>query len=236
MSCHVQFYQHHSCLSNRKCAYRYFHLQLYLLFDLPLYIYLSNFVWMRICHPDPSHTHTPLLLPPLALHLHHHTTAHHTKLHTHTHRLSSPLLLPCTFTIHHTSTQYYHTHSTRGALCKPFWDVCFFIRSGPGCSPLGIRGIVSVIVFLQLHHSALTSGSDGIGEVLLSLCDARSVVCSIIIFQHGARLSAVCVASSFGHPVAPFFGQPCPRNQRRSVLASHPSPPPGQGTSCKALR
>ena len=30
--------------------------------------------------------------------------------------------------------------------------------------------------FLQLHHSALTSGSDGIGEALLSLCDARSVL------------------------------------------------------------
>ncbi len=28
----------------------------------------------------------------------------------------------------------------------------------------------------QLHHSALTSGSEGIGEVLLSLCDARSVL------------------------------------------------------------
>ena len=104
MSCHVQFYQHHSCLSNRKCAYRYFHLQLYLLFDLPLYIYLSNFVWMRICHPDPSHTHTPLLLPPLALHLHHHTTAHHTKLHTHT-----PPLLPPPPALHLHHPPHFHS-------------------------------------------------------------------------------------------------------------------------------
>ena len=48
MSCHVQFYQHHSFLSNRECAYRYFHLQMYLLFYLPLYIYFSNFVGR--CH------------------------------------------------------------------------------------------------------------------------------------------------------------------------------------------
>ena len=48
MSCHVQFYQHHFFLSNRECANRYFYLQLYLLFYLPLYIYLSNFVGR--CH------------------------------------------------------------------------------------------------------------------------------------------------------------------------------------------
>ena len=35
---------------------------------------------------------------------------------------------------------------------------------------------MSVIDFMQLHQSALTSGSEGIGEALSSLCDARSVL------------------------------------------------------------
>ena len=40
--------------------------------------------------------------------------------------------------------------------------------------------------FLQLHHSALTSCSEGIGETLLTLCDARAVL-YMIMSQDNSR-------------------------------------------------